>query len=80
MRQRPIIVNVGGSFFVNEDAMSDPNKKMIFHVKTVRIDGHGSLAKCKSADITLDTDLTARGYLRVLGDKHVCIPCSGYER
>ena len=40
--------------------MSDPNKKMIFHVKTVRIDGHGSLAKCKSADITLDTDLAGR--------------------
>lgn len=25
-------------------------------------------------------ELTARAYLRVLGDKHVCIPCSGYER
>jgi len=23
---------------------------------------------------------TARAYVRVLGDKHVCIPCSGYER
>jgi len=40
--------------------MSNPNKKLIFHVKTVRIDGHGSLAKCKSADITLDTDLAGR--------------------
>jgi uncharacterized OsmC-like protein len=60
MRQRLIIANVGGSIFQNEDAMSDPNKKMIFHVKTVRIDGHGSLAKCKSADITLDTDLAGR--------------------
>jgi formylmethanofuran dehydrogenase subunit E len=25
-------------------------------------------------------ELTARAYLRVLGDKHVCISCSGYER
>ena len=25
-------------------------------------------------------ELTARAYLRVLGDKHVCIPCSGYDR
>ncbi len=40
--------------------MSDPNQKMIFHVKTVRTDGHGSLAQCKSADIMLDTDLAGR--------------------
>jgi uncharacterized OsmC-like protein len=40
--------------------MSDPNKKMIFHVETVRIDAHGSVAHCKSADITLDTDLAGR--------------------
>jgi formylmethanofuran dehydrogenase subunit E len=25
-------------------------------------------------------ELTARAYLRVVGEKHVCIPCSGYER
>lgn len=25
-------------------------------------------------------ELTARAYLRVVGDKHVCIPCSGYDR
>jgi formylmethanofuran dehydrogenase subunit E len=25
-------------------------------------------------------ELTAHAYLRVVGDKHVCIPCSGYER
>jgi formylmethanofuran dehydrogenase subunit E len=25
-------------------------------------------------------ELTAKAYLRVVGDKHVCIPCSGYER
>ena len=40
--------------------MSDPNKNMIFHVKTVRIDAHASVAHCKSADITLDTDLAGR--------------------
>jgi formylmethanofuran dehydrogenase subunit E len=25
-------------------------------------------------------ELTALAYLRVVGEKHVCIPCSGYER
>jgi uncharacterized OsmC-like protein len=35
--------------------MSDP--KMSFHVETVRLDAHGSLARCKAAEITLDTDL-----------------------
>jgi uncharacterized OsmC-like protein len=40
--------------------MSDPNQKMIFHVTTVRSNAHGSVAKCKSADITLDTDLAGR--------------------
>jgi formylmethanofuran dehydrogenase subunit E len=25
-------------------------------------------------------ELTARAYRRVLGEKHLCIPCSGYER
>jgi len=25
-------------------------------------------------------ELTARAYLRVVGNKHVCIPCSGYDR
>jgi formylmethanofuran dehydrogenase subunit E len=25
-------------------------------------------------------ELTAHAYLRVLGNKHVCIPCSGYDR
>ena len=25
-------------------------------------------------------ELTARAYLRVVGDKQVCIPCAGYER
>jgi uncharacterized OsmC-like protein len=31
--------------------------KMTFHVETVRLDVHGSRARCKQADITLDTDL-----------------------
>jgi uncharacterized OsmC-like protein len=34
--------------------------KMIFHVETVRVDAHGSVAYCKAADITLDTDLAGR--------------------
>ena len=40
--------------------MSDLNQKMIFHVSTARIDAHGSLAQCKSAEIRLDTDLAGR--------------------
>lgn len=40
--------------------MTEPNKKMIFHVESVRIDTHGSVAHCKSADISLDTDLAGR--------------------
>mgnify|MGYP001094806294 CR=1 FL=1 len=35
--------------------MSDP--KMRFHVESVRIDAHGSLSRCKQAEIPLDTDL-----------------------
>ena len=31
--------------------------KMTFHVETVRVDAHGSLARCKAAEIALDTDL-----------------------
>lgn len=40
--------------------MSDPSKKMLFHVESVRIDTHGSVARCKGAEITLDTDLAGR--------------------
>jgi hypothetical protein len=25
-------------------------------------------------------ELTAHAYLRVVGNRHVCIPCSGYDR
>jgi uncharacterized OsmC-like protein len=32
-------------------------QKLTFHVEAGRIDAHGSLARCKSAEITLDTDL-----------------------
>ena len=31
--------------------------KMRFHVEAVRLDGRGSVARCKQAEITLDTDL-----------------------
>ena len=33
------------------------NQKMTFHVTASRIDEHGSLARCKDAEIPLDTDL-----------------------
>lgn len=33
------------------------NPKMTFHVETVRLDAHGSLSRCKSAEISLDTDM-----------------------
>jgi uncharacterized OsmC-like protein len=33
---------------------------MRFHVETVRLYGHGSVARCKQAEITLDTDLAGR--------------------
>ena len=31
--------------------------KMRFHVETVRLDAHGSRARCKQTEIALDTDL-----------------------
>ena len=36
------------------------NPKMAFHVDSVRVDAHGSVSRCKAADITLDTDLAGR--------------------
>jgi uncharacterized OsmC-like protein len=36
------------------------SSKLTFYVETVRVDAHGSLAHCKAADITLDTDLAGR--------------------
>ncbi|MEQ1851854.1 MAG: OsmC family protein [Chthoniobacteraceae bacterium] len=35
--------------------MSTP--KMTFHVEARRVDAHGSLARCKDAEVALDTDL-----------------------
>ena len=35
--------------------MTEP--KMTFHVESVRRDAHGSLSRCKNAEIALDTDL-----------------------
>lgn len=32
-------------------------KKLTFHVASRRIDAHGSLARCKNAEIALDTDM-----------------------
>ena len=40
--------------------MSEFRTKMTFSVSARRVDFHGSLAHCKSADIVLDTDLTGR--------------------
>ena len=37
--------------------MNDPAPKMTFHVESRRVDAHGSLARCKNAEIALDTDL-----------------------
>ena len=37
--------------------MSEPAPKMSFHVESRRVDAHGSLARCKNAEIALDTDL-----------------------
>lgn len=40
--------------------MSEEKPKMTFSVTARRVDAHGSLARCKDADITLDTDLAGR--------------------
>ncbi len=40
--------------------MTEPKPKMTFTVHTRRIDARGSLAKCKEASITLDTDVNGR--------------------
>lgn len=37
--------------------MTEPAPKMSFHVEARRVDAHGSLARCKNAEIALDTDL-----------------------
>lgn len=40
--------------------MSVQEAKMTFHVVTQRRNEHGSVAHCKEADLTLDTDLAGR--------------------
>ena len=40
--------------------MNDAPLKMNFQVTARRVDAHGSLAQCKDAKITLDTDLRGR--------------------
>ena len=37
--------------------MSEPAPKMSFHVEARRVDAHGSIARCKHAEIALDTDV-----------------------
>jgi uncharacterized OsmC-like protein len=37
--------------------MNAPAPKLHFHVESRRVDAHGSLARCKNAEIALDTDL-----------------------
>ncbi|EKJ87020.1 putative OsmC-like protein [Leptospira meyeri] len=39
----------------NPDSNAKP--KMKFQVETLRVDSHSSLSRCKSAEITLDTDM-----------------------
>jgi len=40
--------------------MNEAKTKMTFSVSAQRVDAHGSLARCKDADIALDTDLSGR--------------------
>ena len=37
--------------------MNEPGSRMTFRVESQRVDAHGSLARCKNAEIALDTDL-----------------------
>ncbi|MBQ4856248.1 OsmC family protein [Rhodanobacter sp. B2A1Ga4] len=40
--------------------MTDPARKLSFHVLAHRTDAHGSVARCKDAELLLDTDLAGR--------------------
>lgn len=40
--------------------MSEPTAKLEYAVQARRVDAHGSLAVCKDATITIDTDLKGR--------------------
>lgn len=37
--------------------MTQAATKMTFHVESHRVDAHGSLSRCKNAEIALDTDM-----------------------
>ena len=52
--------------------MGEQPKKLSFSVVSRRLDAHGSMAHCKSADIMLDTDLAGR--------KHRCAGHAAYRR
>ncbi len=40
--------------------MTEPAGKLSFHAMAHRTDAHGSVARCKSAELSLDTDLSGR--------------------
>lgn len=40
--------------------MTKNTPKMTYHVKARRFDAHGSLARCKRAEIAVDTDLAGK--------------------
>lgn len=40
--------------------MPNPKPKLTFRVQAIRQDAHGSFARCKDADLVLDTDLAGR--------------------
>lgn len=40
--------------------MTETTRKLSFHVVARRTDAHGSIARCKSAELSLDTDLAGR--------------------
>ena len=42
------------------DVMSNSKAKLTFEVEAWRADAHGSRARCKNAEIVLDTDLAGR--------------------
>ena len=40
--------------------MTETTRKLSFHVVARRTDAHGSIVRCKSAELSLDTDLAGR--------------------
>jgi uncharacterized OsmC-like protein len=43
-----------------ENHVTETTRKLSFHVVAHRTDAHGSIARCKSAELSLDTDLAGR--------------------